>query len=85
MSLTMIERDVVVKAEIIEQPRRRFLKAHHRRLSRKSAGFNESRHSPPPAIKQQTFSTVFANSGRSARPIKNGSKRPGGPVLPPVI
>jgi hypothetical protein len=30
----VIARDVVVKAEIIEQPRRRSLKAHHRRLSR---------------------------------------------------
>jgi hypothetical protein len=38
----VIERDVLVEAEIIEQPRRRSLKAHHRRLSRKSAGFNES-------------------------------------------
>jgi hypothetical protein len=41
----MIERDVFVEAEIIEQPRRRSLKAHHHNLSRKSMGFNESRHS----------------------------------------
>jgi hypothetical protein len=34
---------MVVEAEIIEQPRRRSLKDHHRHLSRKSAGFNESR------------------------------------------
>ena len=40
----MIGRDMVVEAEIIEQLRRRSLKAHHRHLSRKSAGINESRH-----------------------------------------
>ena len=36
----VIGRDVFLKAEIIEQPRRRSLKAHHRHLSRKSAGLN---------------------------------------------
>jgi hypothetical protein len=41
----MIERDVFVEAEIIEQPRRRSLKARHHHFSRKSVGFNESRHS----------------------------------------
>jgi hypothetical protein len=39
----MIERDVFVEAEIINS--RRSLKAHHHNLSRKSVGFNESRHS----------------------------------------
>jgi hypothetical protein len=34
----MIDRDVFLKAEIIEQPRRRSLKAHHRRLSRRISG-----------------------------------------------
>ena len=42
----VIGRNVFVEAEIIEQPRRRSLKPHHRRLSRKSAGFNESRCRP---------------------------------------
>ena len=32
-ALAAIGRDVFVEAEIIEQPRRRSLKAHHRRLS----------------------------------------------------
>jgi hypothetical protein len=45
----VIERDVLVEAEIIEQPRRRSLKTHHRRLSRKSAGFNESRRVDSPS------------------------------------
>ena len=30
----MVDWDMFVKAEIIEQPRRRFLNAHHRHLSR---------------------------------------------------
>jgi len=41
----VIGRNVFIEPEIIEQPRRRSLKAHHRRFSRKSAGFNESQHS----------------------------------------
>jgi hypothetical protein len=39
----MIGRDVVVEAEVVKQLSRRRLNAHHRRLSRKSAGVNESR------------------------------------------
>jgi hypothetical protein len=31
----MVDWDMFLKAEIIEQPRRRFLNAHHRRLSRR--------------------------------------------------
>jgi hypothetical protein len=34
----MVDRHVFLKAEIIEQPRRRFLNAHHRRLSRRISG-----------------------------------------------
>jgi hypothetical protein len=34
----VIERDVFVEAEIIEQPRRRSLKADHRHLSRRISG-----------------------------------------------
>jgi hypothetical protein len=57
----VIERDVFVEAEIIEQPRRRSLKAHHRRLSRKSAGLNESRRCAD-SNQSPTLSTVSAPS-----------------------
>jgi hypothetical protein len=40
----VIDRDMFLKAEIIEQPRRRSLKAHHRCLSRKSPRSNDPRH-----------------------------------------
>jgi hypothetical protein len=38
--------DVIVEAEIIEQPRRCLLNPHHRRFSSKSAGFRKSRQRP---------------------------------------
>jgi hypothetical protein len=60
----VIDRDVFLKAEIIEQPRRRSLKAHHRCLSRKSAGLNESRRASDDN-QSPTLSTVSANSGHS--------------------
>jgi hypothetical protein len=62
----VIENDVFIEAEIIEQPRRRSLKAHHRRLSHKSAGFNESRRGSDDN-QSPTFSTVSAQSGRPQR------------------
>jgi hypothetical protein len=34
----VVDRDVFLKTEIIEQPRRLFLNAHHRRLSRRISG-----------------------------------------------
>jgi hypothetical protein len=34
----VVDRDMFLKAEIIEQPRRRSLNAHHRRLSRRING-----------------------------------------------
>ena len=34
----MVGRDMILKAEIIEQPRRRSLNAHHHRLSRRISG-----------------------------------------------
>jgi hypothetical protein len=46
----MIGRDVVVEAKVVKQLSRCRLNAHHRRLSRKSAGLNESR--PPLHINQ---------------------------------
>jgi hypothetical protein len=58
----VIDSDVFLKAEIVEQPCRSSLKAHHRHLSRKSAGFNESRHSSA-RNRAVTFSTVSAHSG----------------------
>jgi hypothetical protein len=60
----VIERNVFVKAEIIKQPHRRSLKAHHRRLSRKSAGFNESRHSSA-----RNQAATFSTSGNGAEAL----------------
>jgi hypothetical protein len=58
----MVDKDVFLKAKIIEQPRRRSLNAHHRRLSRKSAGVNESRHHTD-HNQSLTFSTISTQSG----------------------
>jgi hypothetical protein len=57
----MIGRDVVVEAEVVKQLTRR-LNAHHRRLSRKSAGVSES---PRRTDHNQsmTFSTISAANG----------------------
>src|SRR6476619_5211004 len=56
----MIGRDMVVEAEIIEQPRRRSLKAHHRHLSRirQDSESRPSLHINPTL----TFSTISAGS-----------------------
>ena len=76
----VIENDVFIEAEIIEQPRRRSLKAYHRRLSRKSAGFNESRHGSNDN-QSPTFSTVSAQSGRPPQRLRRARPGPvvGGP------
>jgi hypothetical protein len=60
----VIERDVFLKPEIIEQPRRRSLKPIIAVSPADSAGFNESR---PCSDDNQspTLSTVSANSGHS--------------------
>src|SRR6185369_11984214 len=67
----MIGRDMVVEAEIIEQPRRRSLKAHHRHLSRirQDSESRPSLHINPTL----TFSTISANSGHSR--TKGSSRR----------
>src|SRR6476646_8425350 len=59
----MIGRDMVVEAEIIEQPRRRSLKAHHRHLSRirQDSESRPSLHINPTL----TFSTISARLRRS--------------------
>jgi hypothetical protein len=64
----VIERDVFVEAEIIEQPRLRSLKPHHRRLSRKLARFNESRRCSDDND-WPTLSTASARSGHSPERI----------------
>jgi hypothetical protein len=64
----MIGRDVVVEAEVVKQLGRCRLNAHHRHLSRKSAGFNESRRHAD-NNQSLTFSTVSAQSGH-----RNGSR-----------
>ena len=62
----VIGRDVIVEAEIIDQPGRRRLNAHHRRIPRQIARSSESRHRR--CINQlATFSTVSAQSGRRYR------------------
>jgi hypothetical protein len=71
----VIENDVFIEAEIIEQPRRRSLKAHHRRLSRKSAGFNESRRGSDDN-QSPTFSTVSAQSGRPPQRLRRARLGP---------
>jgi hypothetical protein len=66
----MIGRDVVVEAEVVKQLGRCRLNAHHRRLSRKSAGFNESRRYTD-HNQSLTFSTVSAQSGhRGSQPSR---------------
>jgi hypothetical protein len=50
----VIDRDVFLKAEIIEQPRRRSLKAHHR-LSPANQQDSMNHDTPSPAIKQPLF------------------------------
>src|SRR5712675_2196192 len=57
----MIGRDVVVEAEVVKQLSRCRLNADHRRLSRKSAGFNESRRYHNQSV---SFSTVSAHCRR---------------------
>jgi hypothetical protein len=55
----MIGRDVVVEAKVVKQLSRCRLNAHHRRLSRKSAGLNESR--PPfTSINRRLFNDIRA-------------------------
>src|SRR6185369_5727009 len=60
----MIGRDMVVEAEIIEQPRRRSLKAYHRHLSRirQDSESRPSLHINPTL----TFSTISAQLRRLA-------------------
>jgi len=71
---------VFIEAEIIEQPRRRSLKAYHRRLSRKSAGFNEITRGSDDN-QSPTFSTVSAQSGRPPQRLRRARLGPvvGGP------
>jgi hypothetical protein len=73
----MIGRDVVVEAEVVKQLSRCRLNAHHRRLSRKSAGFNESRRYTD-NNQSLTFSTVSTFSGHCRSPPRTaqlGGKR----------
>src|ERR1700722_20071428 len=60
----VIGRNVVVEAEIVKKLSRCRLNAHHRRLSRKSAGFNESRRYTD-NNQSLTFSTVSAQTGQT--------------------
>jgi hypothetical protein len=62
----MIGRDVIIEAEVVKQLGRCRLNPHHRRLSRKSAGFNESRRYTD-NNQSLTFSTVSVRSGPKTR------------------
>src|SRR6478609_5394598 len=76
----MIGRDMVVEAEIIEQPRRRSLKAHHRHLSRirQDSESRPSLHINPTL----TFSTISANTGHSRRRGERVKSTPFGHTAP---
>jgi hypothetical protein len=52
----MTGRDVIIKAEVVEQPSRRRLHAHHRCFSRKSAG--EVNHAIRIAAMAEFFNTI---------------------------
>jgi hypothetical protein len=78
----MITKDVVVEAEVVKQLGRRRLNAHHRSLSRKSAGFNESRRYTD-NNQSLTFLTVSAQTGQTwtggpASPLNQAASVRGG-------
>jgi len=62
----MISGNVIIKAEIVEQPSRSSLHAHHRRFSRKSAG--EVNHAASIAATPQFFNSIGAQPPFPAPP-----------------
>jgi hypothetical protein len=63
----VVVRDVIIEAEVVEQPSRYRLHAHHRRFSRKSAG--EVNHATRIAATAEFFNGIGAYSPFGHRPV----------------